>query len=531
MDSLSIAKDIGTSLRNNTKAAEDILRLAARDDRLDDDVFSHVRTSLDKYQDWQQKWSGEARNPNAAAVALWGVQGWRIIQGILNKLLEDSDHMGKYLDHIRESSTTKPRSKWRVTVKALRPKQQSSESLKELLDMTVALNASIDGLWIYSESVFGSLHGTHDAKLPESEKLLTLALQSRAGSLDLHILCSDSPVHCCLKMDLLDAGSLTFHTSKGPGYPSRQLFYHLFAETRESPQEIKVITVENVPKLDESAVHESESTKNDIVESKKADIQLFEPQLGHGTKWTVSRHGSNPPSCLFLQPFVRTKLLETKPERLNSLIKTPEKGSNPSTVEHISIGAKIELAYKVIECGLFLIGTPWFSSLSSKNIKRIRSLGQKRNNFMLDVQTLDHHDMVSDDPGALAETTHLFRIGILLMEIALGEPNDYPRIDNDGHDEAWISKLPLIERAMGTQYCKATAFCLHYRQPNYRFRAPEKYQGESFVEWQSYLAGFLREYYLEVFLRYAVRAVSKSLDELRTLTWFRLQKLRELGLS
>ena len=523
MDSLSIAKDIRTSLSNNiTKAAED---------RLEDNVLWHARISLDKYQDWQQKWSGEASNLDAAAEALWGDQGWRIIQGMLNKLLEDSDHVGKYLDHIREFPTTKPMSKWKVTVKALRPKQQSIESLKEILDLTAALPASIDRLWLYSESVFDFLHGTHDAKLPESEKLLTLALQSRAGSLDLYILYSDSPGHSCLKMDLLDAEYLTLHTLKGPGNPSRRLFYHLFTETREFPQEIEVITVENVPELDESALHESESAKDDIIEPNKADIQLFKSRLGHSTKWTVSRHGSNPPSYLFLQPFVGTKLLETKPERLTSVLKTPENGSSQSTVEHISIRAKIELAYKVIECGLFLIGTPWFSSLSSKNIKRIRSLGQKRNNFMLDVQTLDHHDMISDDPGALAETTHLFRIGILLMEIALDEPNAYPQIDNDGHDESWISKLPLIERAMGTHYCKATAFCLHYREPNYRFRSPEKYQGESFDEWQSYLTGFLRQYYLQVFLRYAVRAVSKSLEELRTLTWFRMQQMRDLGLS
>ena len=532
MDSISVAQDIGTSLSKITRAAEDILRLAAGHVTLEDHVLWRARMSLDKYQVWQQKWSGVTSAPNVAAEALWGVQGWRMIQGMLNKLLEDSNHIAKYLDHIRESSATKPRSKWKATVKVLRPKQQSSESLKELRELAAALDASIDGLCIYSESVFDSLHGilAYEAKLPESEKLLTLALQSRAGSLDLHILYSDSPGHSCLEMDLLDAEPLTFHTSNGLGNPSRRLFYHLFAETRESPQEIKVITVENIPELDESAVDESEPAKNDIVDSNIADIQLFKSQPGTGTKWTVSRRGSNPPSCLFLEPSVGTKLLETKPERLNSLLKTPEKGSNPSTVEYISIGAKIELAYKVIECGFFLIGTPWFSSLSSQNIKRIRSLGQKRNNFMLEVQTLDHHDMLSDDPGALAETTHLFRIGILLMEIALDEPNGHSRIDNDGHDEAWISKLPLIERAMGTQYCKATAFCLQYRQPNYRFRGPEKYQGENFVEWQSYLAGFLREYYLGVFIRYAVRAISKSLDELRTLTWSRLQQMRDLGL-
>ena len=533
MDSVSIAKDIGTSLSKITRAAEEIFALAARDDEFEDTVLSVAQMSLNKYQVWQKNWSGVSSNPNGAAQALWGVQGWSIIQGILNKLLEDSDHIGKYLDHISESLAMESRSKWKATVNALPPEQQSNESLRELQKLIAILSTSIDGLWIYSETVFDSLHGilAHEEKLPESEKLLTLALQSRAGSLDLHILCSDSPVHCCLGIDLLDAGSLTCHTSNEPGNPSRRLFYHLFAEAREVPQAINQITVEYIPELAESAVDKSDSASDDVVKSNKADIQLFKSQSRTGTKWMVSHHGSNLPACLFLQPSVGKMLLESKPERLAGLLETPEKGTNVPILEPFSVRAKIELAYKVIECGFFLIGTPWFSSLSSKNIKRIRSLGEKCHNFMLEVQTVDHHDLLSDDPGALAETTQLFRIGNILMEIALDEPNrsKYP-IDNDGHDEKWISRLALIEQCMGSQYCEATAFCLQYRQPNDRFRGPEKYHGERFVEWQSYLAGFLREYHSQVFLRYAIRAVSKSHDELRTLTWYRLQKLRDVFL-
>ena len=68
------------------------------------------------------------------------------------------------------------------------------------------------------------------------------------------------------------------------------------------------------------------------------------------------------------------------------------------------------------------------------------------------------------------------------MEIALDEPNGDSEIERYGHDAELISKLPLVEHAMGTQYCKSTAFCLLHRQPKDRFRGPEKYQGEKFAE-------------------------------------------------
>ena len=536
MDSVPIAKDIERSLGDITKTAEDILLLAAGHDelKLKDIVLSPTQNSHLKFRIWQQNWSGVNSTPFAAAQALWGFQGWRSIQAMLNKILETSDHIGKSLDHISEFRVMKSRSKGKAMVTAQPLKQESSEDLKEIQKLVAVLSTSIDGVWIYSETVFHSLHDIieHKENLPESENFLTLALQSRAGSLDLHNLCSDSPVHCCLEMDLLNADSLTCHTSNESGHPSGRLFYHLFAEASESPQDIKEIIVENHLELNDSGVDKSESVRDDVDQSNKADIQLFESQSGTGTKWMVSHHGSDPQACLFLPPTVGRMLLETKSERLAGLLATLGVGTILPMEENFSLPAKIELAYKIMECGFFLIGTPWFSSLSSKNIKRIRSLGPKHHNYMLEVQTLDHHDMLSDDPGALAETSHLFRIGIILMEIALDEPirSRYP-INNNGHDEEWISKLALIERCMGSQYCKATSFCLQYRQPNDHFRGPEKYHGERFVEWQSYLAGFLREYQSQVLLRYAIRAVNKYHDELRTLTWYRLQKLRDIRID
>ena len=499
MDSVSTTTAILASLSELIRAAEDILHLVKGDD-LEKTVLGPARISLHKYRVWQQNWSGEALNPDVTAEALWGVQGGKIIRRMLDDIFQDSVRTRKYLKHIREPSPTKPRSRWKAAATRLRSKQQPRESLKELQDkelqqLAAALSRSIDELWIYSETVFDSLHGilAHGTKAPEPEKLLTLALQSRAGSLDLHTLCSNLTLNCCLEIDLLD-------TPNGPAYPFGRLFYHLFAQARESPQELKELTVE---------LDGSESVSTEVIESNEPELQLFKSQSGTGTKKImVSSYGSNPPSCLILSQTIGTVRLETKPDSLANLLTTLEKGANFSTVEHFSMGAKVELAYKVVECGLFLIGTPWFSSLSSKNILRLRSREREHSTFILEVQTVDHHDLLLDDPGALAETDQLFRIGILLMEIALDEPNRSSRNDNHEHDaKRIIGRLPLIEQSMGTQYCKATAFCLQYRQLKHRFQGPDKYQGENFGEWESYLRDFLLDYHSQVFLRYAFELV------------------------
>ena len=511
MDSVFITTAILTSLSDLTRAAENILHLVDGRYDLEKTVLSPARISLHKYRVWQQNWFGEAFNPDLTAEALWGVQGWKTIRRMLDEILQDSVRTSKYLKHIREPLPKKPRSRWKAAATKLRSKQQPSESLialpdKELQELPVALSRSIDQLWIYSETVFDSLHGiqAHSIKVPEPEKLLTSALQSRAGSLDLHTLCSNLTLNCCLEVDLLN-------TPNGPEYPFGRLFYHLFAQARESPHELKELTVE---------LDDSESVSNEITESNETDIQLFKSQSGTGTKKImVSGHGSNPPSSLILSRTIDTVRLETEPDSLANLLTTLEKGANFSTVEHFSMGAKVELAYKVVECGLFLLGTPWFSSLSSKNILRLRSRERDHPTFVLEVQTVDHHDLLLDDPGALAETSQLFRIGILLMEIALDEPNRSFHNEYHKHDvERIISKLPLIEQSMGTQYCKATAFCLQNRQQKHRFQGPEKYEVKNFDQWESYLTGFLLEYHSQVFLRYAFRAVSTSQDALRALT-------------
>ena len=195
----------------------------------------------------------------------------------------------------------------------------------------------------------------------------------------------------------------------------------------------------------------------------------------------------------------RTIHLKTSPESLARILAGMEKVSHVSTKEYLSSEAKAKLALKVAECGFFLLGTPWFSSLSSKNLRRSNDDAEDNLSFMLRTQALDYRDLIYDDPGALTETSQLFRLGVILMEIALDTPDAEKYGGRLEHDLHRISKLPSVEKTMGAQYCKATAFCLQDRRD--RFAGPEKYEGKLYTEWETYLARFLEDYHSQVYLR------------------------------
>ena len=522
MDLVALTASAIGLLGTATKASEKILRLKDGSDDVRQIEFD-VEVSHHKFQVWQENWSGQAQHPDVSAEALWGVQGWHNIRRMLNAIIDASKHIETYLRDARESQSTQPRSRWMAAVKALRSKKGPSTRLQELQKLAAALSRSVDELWIYSETVFDSLHGilAHETRLPEREKLLSSALQSRAGSLDLYWLCSISTMDCSLEMDLLDAGAAWSRSFNDRGNPPLRLFYHLFTQAREL--ELQKLVVESVPEAEVPSAEMGE-----VIEPGVVDLQIFTPRLERSAAMVkVSHYGSSPQSYLRIpQTPVVPVHLKSNPESLARVLGTLDKAPNLSTQEHFSTGAKVELAYKVIECGFFLLGTPWFSSLSSKNLLRLKRAERERPSFMLEIQTLDINDLLFDDPGALAETSQLFRIGVLLMEIALDEPDYSSRTEDYGHDAERISKLPLIEQAMGTQYCKATAFCLQHRPPRRRFRGPEKYDSKHFDDWKSYLAEFLQEYHSQVFLRYVLSSCPSLM--LFALTTSRLQELREV---
>ncbi len=521
-----------------------------------------VELSRQKLQSWQETWSGQVRSPDGRASqsditskALWGVQGWENIQRILDTIKRASEKLEAALLKLQENA---PRTRWKAAVRALRSKSLSQPHSKdqELKDLAAALNKTVDELWLYTETVFDSLHGvmSQDLQSPPRDILLQSALQSRAESLDTYWLCAKYPLDWSLEMNLLDASTMPITSLYDKASYSLHPSYHLFTQTGDDTTKLQKIVLEHVPREVLSLEQAGDVMQPDELESHTPNSSLRQfsqelilkfviptgqhgltienvPEGGHGFKpksrviepkpsepqmsivqklkpnprdsapvVTVTSKGSGSPS--FLSITKKEVRLKSSPETLASILNTLKEATNNLSVhEHFSIGAKVELAYKVVECGFFLLGTPWFSSLRSINILRMKSTSEQRHKFVLRIQTLDMNDLLFDDAEALTEASQLHRIGVLLMEIALDKPEVAMRTEDYGNSTNRTSLLPLVEQTMGVQYCKATAFCLQYPQQQTRFQGLSKYESSHFQEWTSYLADFLQHYHSQVFLR------------------------------
>ena len=121
--------------------------------------------------------------------------------------------------------------------------------------------------------------------------------------------------------------------------------------------------------------------------------------------------------------------------------------------------------------------------------------------YVLEVQTLDLDELSFEDPEALAEPSQLFRIGLLLVEIALSNPEHSVPTETQKHDLRTSKMLTLVQQSMGPQYGKATAFCLHDRRSTLHFGRPEKYQYPDKTGWKSYLLEMLEDYHAQVYTR------------------------------
>ena len=158
---------------------------------------------------------------------------------------------------------------------------------------------------------------------------------------------------------------------------------------------------------------------------------------------------------------------------------------------------RIQLAFKVVECGFYLLGIPWLASLSSKRFRRL--INMEGSPFVLEVQTLDLEDLYFEDPDALSEHSQLFSIGIILVEIALSDER-YPYNIRDP-DLRKSKILPLVERFLGSLYSGATAFCLADRKSAPHFGRPKKCRYPEETRWTSYLTELLEECHAQVFSR------------------------------
>ncbi|KAI4261516.1 MAG: hypothetical protein L6R42_003284 [Xanthoria sp. 1 TBL-2021] len=493
-----LAATADSLLETSTKVAESLTNFDSKHDdhrRLElQAVKLRISLSLGKVKAWQENWFGHAANPGISPVTLWGSQASVIIKCLIEDIVQTSKLIERQLSDVEVKRENQPRSRWKQAIESIRNKQRSA-NIQKLYDHGKNLSDLIDELWIFADTAFDSRHGllATEMKPAGTDQLLKSALHSRAGSLELfRLLCSEQKEDCNLEMDLYGYG--------------RSPCYRLVTEP--SPQEIRRMKVESLLDQDIPATTAP-------VDFDGNGVEFFKPSSDSQLR-KVPQQGSASPSYLRISGRREVHPLKSSPRSFGEIINIT-KSTDRFPMEILSRKARITLAFKLTESTLYLLGTPWLSSLNSTNLRRLDSTRGGHPTFMLRTPTSDLKDLLSDDPTALNETAQLFRLGILLIEIALGMEVDLEKRDeavmpdHNVRTRERLRRLPQVEKAMGLQYCKATAFCLQFSEG--KFPGPEKYQGKVYGAWERYLAEMLKDYHAQVFLRMQeLQNVSKSSD-------------------
>lgn len=489
-----LVKDNHKSRRSNDSLSPSQVREIARK------VEVVLETSRQKFQVWRNTWIENVSDPKISAEELWGGEGWRDIQLLLGTVQDTAHRIESELAKRDDDGTF---SGWKRALRSSLSRKNQTLTVKSpsLLELTVQLSRSIDELWTYSEVAFDSLHGifAHQMGPPLRERLLARSLHARTGSLALYGACSQSKADYSLEVDLLGEhvetrGVHRKRSSLSSTTPSR-LFYHLFAQDRGVPVKINEITIESMSKPGEQDLANTGIVDFDI---SNTDLAAYESWPSLKSEFiSIQSHTTYTPSYFRISRPPSAVDLDGETESLAQLLYKEHIGSSLDLERPLSQETKVQLAFKVVECGLYLLGTPWLASLSSKRLRRMKTKG--RTPFVLEVQTLDLEDLYFEDPNALSEHSQLFSIGVILVEIALSDERNPANIQDPELRKSKI--LPLVERSMGSLYSGAAAFCLQDRRSAPHFERPEKYKYPEETGWMSYLTELLEDYHAQVFSR------------------------------
>ena len=122
----------------------------------------------------------------------------------------------------------------------------------------------------------------------------------------------------------------------------------------------------------------------------------------------------------------------------------------------MSLVDKIRLAFKIVECGLWLLGTPWLSNLRGENLLEVTLPSRKNPVYVLPTRTIKLHDIEDEMMHWLSSSDQISSIGTLLIEIALEKPFSIrPRARSFDFETALGETVTEVEKRMGRRYGRA----------------------------------------------------------------------------
>ena len=316
----------------------------------------------------------------------------------------------------------------------------------------------------------------------------------RREALALYQACQKSTTQCELDLDLLRDRAIPPDSQNTPRSTSEtSLVYHLFFRNAGPKAELWDITAKS---FNSSQVATSPAVE--ILE--EPDLAVFRSALPSSSR-IIGIHPSYPSdNCYFRVSVPHTTFVPViESGDLCHELYQNRTSTDAGTPQSISLSAKLDLAYNLVQCGFYLLGTPWLASLSSKRLRRLQT--EDHSVCVLEVKTIPLDNLYLDSPEALSESSQLFQIGLILIEIALGDSETF---DPEEHEDPYLSAskmLPHVHTALGSKYRRACAFCIQDRRSLSSYGRPQKYQYPEETGWEFYLKELLKEYHVQVVSR------------------------------
>lgn len=201
---------------------------------------------------------------------------------------------------------------------------------------------------------------------------------------------------------------------------------------------------------------------------------------------------------------------------LSGLLSGIQARTSADSHEKFPVRERLELAYKVAECGLLLLGTSWLSNISSKKVQRISRPGQgQRRRYILEAGRPETNELDSVEPQT-------FNVGVLLTEIATAQPvlriMRFEMSDRNVELDLVMNSLrdgvveqrkfppaqvvKRVDEHMGQRYSEAVEFCL---QQSHKYKRPEWGRIREFGSWrerEDAYRSILQDYYVMVYTPY-----------------------------
>jgi hypothetical protein len=165
---------------------------------------------------------------------------------------------------------------------------------------------------------------------------------------------------------------------------------------------------------------------------------------------------------------------------------------------HMSLVDKIRLAFKIVECGLWLLSTPWLSNLRGENLLEVTLSNRKNPVYALPTRTIKLCDIEDEMMHWLSSSGQISSIGTLLIEIALEKSFSIrPRARGFDFETALEEKVTEVEKCMGRRYGRAVDFCL--RNVQTRTNSWRIMSIEDDDDQPEQISQLLEDYYLNVY--------------------------------